>query len=75
MAASHDLGYKELFSHPELIRELLESFVDLPFVKELDYSSLERVDKSFVTRSAQKIESDLIYKVGSSGEFVGKPPV
>ena len=65
---SHDLGYKELLSHPELVQQLLENFVDLPFVKDIDFTTLERVDKSFVTRSSKRRESDLIWKV----QFMGK---
>ena len=38
----------------QLLKLGLENFVDLPFVKEIDFSTLERVDKSFVTRSAKR---------------------
>ncbi len=45
------------------MRELLESFVEEDFIRELDFSTLERIDKSFVTDSFREKESDLIYKI------------
>ncbi len=67
MKNQYDLGYKELFSHAKLVEELIVSFVPLDFVKQMDFSTLERIDKSFVTRSAQRRESDLIWKVNYCG--------
>ncbi len=45
----HDSGYKKLFSSPVIVKELLLYFVDEPWVQGLDYNTLERLDKSFVT--------------------------
>jgi len=59
----HDKRYKKLFSNPVLLRELLESFVEEDFIMELDFSTLERVDKSFITDRFQEKESDIIYKI------------
>ncbi len=66
----HDRRYKKLFSHPVLLRELLESFVKEDFVSDLDFSTLERLDKSFVTDRFREKESDLIYKINFRGEEV-----
>ena len=63
MASEHDLRYKNLFSHPVLVRELLESFVCEDFVAELDFSTLNRLDKSFATDEFKEKESDVIYSV------------
>lgn len=65
----HDSGYKKLFSNPVYLEELLTCFVDEDFVKELDFKSLERLDKSFITDDFKEKESDLIYKIN----FKGKP--
>ena len=70
MANEHDKRYKKLFSNHKLVEELLTSFVDEDFVKELDYSTLERLDKSFVTDEFADKESDLIYKVNFKGEEI-----
>ncbi|TVQ22731.1 MAG: hypothetical protein EA382_11495, partial [Spirochaetaceae bacterium] len=49
IADNHDRRYKYLFSHPGFVERLLTSFVDEPFVKELDFSTLERVNSTFVS--------------------------
>ncbi len=59
----HDSGYKKLFSNRTIFRQLLETFVDEPWVKELDFGQAETVDKSFVADHYKATESDLIYKV------------
>ncbi|MBF0303721.1 MAG: Rpn family recombination-promoting nuclease/putative transposase, partial [Desulfamplus sp.] len=46
---SHDTGYKLLFSHPELVKDLLTGFVKEDWVKEMDFSTLESVETSFIT--------------------------
>jgi predicted transposase/invertase (TIGR01784 family) len=63
MANRHDARYKRFFSNPILLRELLVSFVPEDFVSELDFSTLRRVDKSFVTEEYRERESDLIHEV------------
>ena len=46
-----------------MIRELLESFVNQDFVKDLDFSSLKWLEKSFITDQFQEREADLICSV------------
>lgn len=59
----YDRAYKQLFSNHELFRELLESFVKLDWIKKIDFSKLELVDKTFISEKYAKTESDIIYKV------------
>ena len=42
MNKDHDSQYKELFSNPTLVSELLRSFVDEKFVQELDFSLFQK---------------------------------
>jgi hypothetical protein len=63
MAHDHDKRYKKLFSHPVMVKELLLYFIDEDFIKDLDFTSLERMDKSFVTDDFKEKESDIIYKI------------
>lgn len=70
MATIHDSGYKLLFSNRTFFRQLMESFVDQPWVKHLDFDRAERVDKSFVDEEYQQWESDLIYRVPLGEEEV-----
>jgi predicted transposase/invertase (TIGR01784 family) len=59
----HDYGYKILFSNVTIFRQLLETFVDQPWVKELDFSQAETVNHSFISKDYKKTESDIIYKL------------
>ena len=59
----HDSGYKKLFSNRTIFQQLMEHFVQQPWVTELDFNSCETVDKSFVSAHYKETESDLIYKV------------
>ncbi|EIJ42418.1 hypothetical protein BegalDRAFT_1536 [Beggiatoa alba B18LD] len=63
MQTLHDRGYKRLFSNKTFFRQLLQSFVPEPWVKDIDFESAERIDKSFVSEHYKETESDLIYKV------------
>lgn len=67
---THDSGYKKLFSNPELVRQLLTGFVKESWINNIDYSTLERIDKSFVSDEFVKRESDLIYKAKFSGNDI-----
>ena len=63
MANKHDIRYKKLFSNVKLVKELFETFVDIPFVKELDFDNAVKIDKSFVSENFAEKESDIIYRV------------
>ena len=63
MANEHDKRNKKLYSNPYLVQELLEKFVSEDFIKDLDFTSLENVGKSFVTDEFKEKESDLIWKI------------
>ncbi len=63
MATIHDSGYKLLFSNHTIFRQLIQSFVDQPWVAQLDFERAEKVDKSFIDEAYQERESDLIYRI------------
>ena len=66
----HDSGYKRLFSNKTIFRQLMQTFVTEPWVKDLDFEQMETVDKSFVSDHYKETESDLIYRVGLHGREV-----
>jgi len=70
MASIHDSGYKILFSNRTIFRQLMESFVDQPWVKQLDFERAERIDKSFIDEEYQERESDLIYRIPWGNEEI-----
>ncbi|RKX73200.1 MAG: hypothetical protein DRP87_19295 [Spirochaetes bacterium] len=67
MRSEHDIRYKYLFSHPLFVQRLLQSFVHERFVRRLDFNSLQRIDKSFVTEEFRERESDIIWKIDFQG--------
>jgi hypothetical protein len=68
--AEYDAGYKRLFSHPEMVADLLRGFIDEPWVAELDFSSLEQVRASFVSAAFRQRESDVIWRVRHRGQWL-----
>jgi predicted transposase/invertase (TIGR01784 family) len=59
----HDSGYKKLFSNQTIFRQLIQTFVKADWVDELDFSSCQTVDKSFISEHYKETESDLLYKI------------
>jgi hypothetical protein len=70
MGSEHDKRYKKLFSNPILLQELIFYFVNEDFVKELDFSTLDRLDKSFITDEFKSKESDIIYRINFRGKDI-----
>jgi predicted transposase/invertase (TIGR01784 family) len=63
MAFNHDKRYKRIFSNPYFLQKLLESFVNEDFISKLDFTTLKRLDKSFISKEFRRKESDLIFSV------------
>lgn len=59
----HDHGYKLLFSHPEMVEDLLRGFVGEDFVKELDFSTLERGNGQYVSDDLRERTDDVIWSL------------
>ncbi len=59
----HDGGYHLLFSHPEMVEDLLKTFVPDTWVKQLDFSTLERVNAKLHTEGLKRREGDVIYRI------------
>lgn len=59
----HDHSYKLLFSHPEMVKDLLTGFVKEAWVEQLDFSTLEKVSGSYVTEDLRDREDDIIWRV------------
>jgi predicted transposase YdaD len=65
MAKDHDSGYNLLFSHPEMVRDLLIGFVQGEWIKNADFSTLTQVNGSYVSQSdeLEQRHDDLVWKV------------
>ena len=58
---THDKGYKYLFSHKELVQELIEGFAPVGLVTHLDFASLKKENGSFITPAMKKRDSDVVW--------------
>lgn len=58
----HDKGYKWLLSSREIFIQLLQSFINEPWVEELDQSQIKRTEKSFIAKDFLEKEADLVYE-------------
>lgn len=70
MPSEDDTAYKQLFAHPEMVRDLLVGFVPGTWVGQLDLASFERVSGSYIGDGGQHRHSDMVWKVRLSGEWI-----
>lgn len=68
MSRYHDKWYTRLFSDPKIVQELLESFVHEDFVKELDFSTIKKLNTKFVSVSGHSRHADLVFEIKSGGQ-------
>jgi len=59
----HDSAYKYLFKNKKIFFQLLQSFVNEDFIKEIKIENIELVDKSFISDEFLQREADLIYQI------------
>ncbi len=66
----HDHSYKQLFSHAELVRDLLIGFVQEDWIDDLDLSTLEKTNSSYVSDDLREREDDTIWRVRCRDEWI-----
>ncbi|MEM7354785.1 MAG: Rpn family recombination-promoting nuclease/putative transposase, partial [Acidobacteriota bacterium] len=59
----HANTYLLLFSHPYLVESLLRDFVPGDWVRQLDFSTLEKVGASYATDDVRSRHDDLVWRV------------
>lgn len=59
----NDPGYKRLFSRPRMIRDLLSGFAARGWSETLDFTSLNPLPASYVSRNLQQRHSDLVWRI------------
>ncbi len=62
-ALTHDSGYKLLYAHVAMVRDLLTGFVPGDWVRCLDLSTLERCSGSYVTEDLRDRADDIIWRL------------
>jgi predicted transposase/invertase (TIGR01784 family) len=68
MSRHHDKWYTRLFSDPRIVEELLQSFVHESFVKDLDFSSIKKLNTKFVPLSEKSRHADVVFEIKSKGQ-------
>ena len=68
----HDRSYKLLFSHPIMVRDLLEGFVREGWLAQLDYASLEQVPATYVSAGLHERTNDMVWRArwGSDSIYI-----
>jgi len=64
----HDNSYKQLFSHPRMVKDLLRGFMSQKWVNQLDFRTLSKVSGHYVTEDLRDREDDIIWKVRHSSQ-------
>ena len=64
----HDAAYKQLFSRPRMVRDLLDGFAARGWSDTLDFDSLEPVPASFVSRDLRQRHGDLVWRIRFGGD-------
>lgn len=57
------MGYKQLFAHPELVRDLLAGFTPFSCLRGLDAHAFERINGSYVSDHFSERHSDMVWRV------------
>ena len=68
--AKHDNSYKLLFSHKEMVEDLLRDFIDADWVGQVDFSTLEKVNASYVSDDLKDREDDVVWRVKAKDRWL-----
>ncbi|WP_017429377.1 Rpn family recombination-promoting nuclease/putative transposase [Vreelandella jeotgali] len=67
---SHDIAYKELFSHPEFVQQLIEGFAPDDVAALMDFSSLQQLNGNYVTPLDKEKIEDVVWSVKATWQGV-----
>ncbi|MBS0286873.1 MAG: Rpn family recombination-promoting nuclease/putative transposase [Proteobacteria bacterium] len=60
---SYDEGFKQLFVHKILVKELLETLLDEGILKEFDLENMTQLKQQYYTDNLREFRSDTIWKI------------
>lgn len=63
----YDKTFKELLSRPELVKDFLQGFVDEEFIKDIDFTRIEKKNTSYITKTFKNRYTDLVIKLNMTG--------
>ena len=59
----HDTGYKELFSYPEFVQQLIEGFAPAEIARLMDFSTLKSHNGNYITPLFEEKIEDVVWSV------------
>jgi predicted transposase/invertase (TIGR01784 family) len=65
----HDKSYKLLFSHAEMVEDLLRGFVPEEWFGQLDFSTLEKYPGSYISDDLDKREDDVVWRLRNGEDW------
>ncbi len=68
--ANQDSSCKQIFSYPDMVRDLLVGFIKEDWIEQLDYTTLEKVGGSYVTDDLRERMDDVIWRVRWGREWL-----
>jgi len=63
MVHHHDTGYRELFSHPEFVQQLIEGFASDEISELMDFSTLKKHNGHYITPLFEERIEDVVWSV------------
>ncbi len=70
MNTRSDTLYRQLFAHPEIVRDLLAGFLPADWARSLDVSAFERVNASYASDRNKQRHQDMVWRAKVGGEWV-----
>ncbi len=66
----HDSTYRQFFSSPEMVKDLLTGFINESWLEELDFDRMEPVETSFISEAMQNREADIIWRIAWRKQYL-----
>jgi predicted transposase YdaD len=70
MKTNSDTLYKQLFAHPEMVRELLAGFLKADWAQKLEVEAFERVNASYASDHGRTRHDDVVWRALIGGDWV-----
>jgi predicted transposase YdaD len=70
MKTHSDTLYKQLFAHPEIVRDLLAAFLEADWAQKLELDAFERVNASYASDGGKARHEDVVWRARIGGDWV-----
>jgi hypothetical protein len=70
MTTHRDTLYKQMFSHPEIVRDLVAGFLATDWAQALEVDALERINASYTSDHGKARHEDVVWRARIGGEWV-----